>query len=86
MQQLAAQNGAETIHIDAQEFKQQLDNNAITEEQLELFSPDLANQLKNAEKQGLSGKTIQIQTGDYLANISGTKFDESLKPHIKFGE
>ena len=86
VQQLADQNGADTIHINAQEFKQQLDNNAITEQQLELFSPDLANQLKNAEKQGLSGKTIQIKTGDYLANISGTKFDESLKPHIKFGD
>ena len=86
IQQLADQNGADTIHINAQEFKQQLDNNAITEQQLELFSPDLARQLKNAEKQGLSGKTIQIKTGDYLANISGTKFDESLKPHIKFGD
>ena len=86
VQQLAAQNGADTIHINAQEFKQQLDNNAITEQQLDLFSPDLANQLKNAEKQGLSGKTIKIKTSDYLANISGTKFDESLKPHIKFGD
>ena len=57
----------------------------LSEQQLELFSPELANQLKNAEKQGLSGTTIQIKTGDYLANISGTKFDESLKPHIKFG-
>ena len=85
VQELASQNGAETIFIDAQEFKQQLDNNAITEEQLELFSSDLSNQLKNAEKQGLSGKDIQIKTGDYLTNISGTKFDESLKPHIKFG-
>ena len=85
VQQLADQNNADTIHINAQEFKQQLDNNAITEQQLELFSPELANQLKNAEKQGLSGTTIQIKTGDYLANISGTKFDESLKPHIKFG-
>ena len=86
VQQLADQNNADTIHINAQEFKQQLDNNAITEQQLELFSPDLANQLKNAEKQGLSGTTIQIKTGDYLTNISGTKFDESLKPHIKFGD
>ena len=86
VQTLAQKNGAETIFINADEFRQQLDNNAITVEQLELFSPDLAKQLETANKEGLVGKTVKIPTADYLANISGTKFDQSIKPHIKFGD
>ncbi len=85
IQQISDQEGVDDFYIDGQEFLNQLDKNLITEEQLDLFSPDISKQLKDIKKEGLVGKDIKIKTGDYAANIAGTEFDKSLQPHIRLG-
>lgn len=49
-QSLADQAGISDFYFDANTFQQQLDNNQITDEQLEMFSPELYKELQNAKK------------------------------------
>ena len=85
-QQLGDQAGISDFYFNADVFQQQLDDNKITEDQLELFSPELAEQLKDAKKEGFVGKVLKIPTGKYLSDISGTEFGNSLFSHLKTGE
>ena len=85
-QALADQAGITDFYFDANTFQQQLDNNQITNEQLEMFSPELYKELQNAKKEGSVGKLVKIPTGKYMANISGTNLGNSLFPHLKVGE
>jgi len=85
IQQISDSEGVDDFYIDAGEFLNQLDKNLITEQQLELFSPDISKQIKDIKKEGLVGKDIKIKTGDYAANIAGTEFDKSLQPHLRLG-
>ena len=85
-QNSANKAGVPDFYFDANVFRQQLDNNAITEEQLELFSPDLVKQLQDSKKEGSVGKLIKIPSGTYLAKIANTEFGISLAPHLKAGE
>jgi len=86
MDLVGERNGVSDFYIDAKTFQQQLDDNDISMEQLELFNSDLSDQLKNAEEEGLVGKSIKITTGDYLANVAGTEFHNILRPHIRLGK
>ena len=85
-QQLGDQAGISDFYFNADAFQQALDDNKITEDQLELFSPELAQQLKDAKKEGFVGKVLKVPTGKYLADISGTDFGNSLFTHLKTGE
>jgi len=85
MDLVGERNGVKDFYIDAKTFQQQLDDNDISMEQLELFSPELSDQLKKADEEGLVGKNIKISTGDYLANVAGTEFHNILRPHIRLG-
>ena len=85
-QALADQAGITDFYFDANTFQQQLDNNQITNEQLEMFSPELYKELQNAKKEGSVGKLVKIPTGKYMANISGTSLGNSLFPHLKVGQ
>jgi hypothetical protein len=85
MDLVGERNGVKDFYIDAKTFQQQLDENDISMEQLELFSPELSDQLKKADEEGLVGKNIKITTGDYLANVAGTEFHNILRPHIRLG-
>ena len=85
MDLVGERNGVKDFYIDAKTFQQQLDDNDISMEQLELFSPELSEQLKKADEEGLVGKNIKISTGDYLANVAGTEFHNILRPHIRLG-
>ena len=85
MDLVGERNGVKDFYIDAKTFQQQLDDNDISMEQLELFSPELSEQLKRADEEGLVGKNIKITTGDYLANVAGTEFHNILRPHIRLG-
>ena len=85
-QNSADKAGVPDFYFDANVFRQQLDNNAITEEQLSLFSPDLVKQLEDSKNEGSVGKLIKVPSGTYLAKIANTEFGNSLFPHIKPGE
>ena len=60
MDLVGERNGVKDFYIDAKTFQQQLDENDISMEQLELFSPELSDQLKKADEEGLVGKNIKI--------------------------
>ena len=60
MDLVGERNGVKDFYIDAKTFQQQLDDNDISMEQLELFSPELSEQLKRADEEGLVGKNIKI--------------------------
>jgi len=85
-QALANKAGITDFYFDVNTFRQELDNNQITEEQLEMFSSDVVKQLEDAAKEGTVGKLVKIPTGKYLAEISGTNLGNALFPHIKIGE
>ena len=85
-QNLADQAGVSDFYFNAEVFQQQLDKHAITEQQLELFSSELVQQLKDAKKEGWVGKVVKIPTGKYLTEIGGTDLGNSLFPHVKPGE
>ena len=48
MDLVGERNGVKDFYIDAKTFQQQLDDNDISMEQLELFSPELSDQLKKS--------------------------------------
>jgi len=85
-QELGDKAGIKDFYFNANVFQQQLNENAITDEQLELFSPELAQQIKDARKEGSVGKVIKIPTGKYLAEIANTNLGNALFPHLKEGE
>ena len=53
MDLVGERNGVKDFYIDAKTFQQQLDDNDISMEQLELFSPELSDQLKKQMKKVL---------------------------------
>ena len=85
-QLLGDKAGISDFYFNAQTFQQELDNNNISDEQLELFSPELAKELKDARKEGFVGKVVKIPTGKYISEVSGTELGNSLFPHLKPGE
>ncbi len=85
-QLLGDKAGIKDFYFNAQTFQQELDNNNISDEQLELFSPELAKELKDARKEGFVGKVVKIPTGKYISEVSGTELGNSLFPHLKPGE
>tara|TARA_Y100001938_G_scaffold99820_1_gene136483 strand:- start:866 stop:9442 length:8577 start_codon:yes stop_codon:yes gene_type:complete len=86
-QQLNADRaGVSDFYFNLDAFQKALDDNQITEEQLQEFSPELANELIKARKEGEIGKVIKIAAGEYIAKISGTDLGNSLKEHLKTGE
>ena len=85
-QSLADQSGISDFYFDVNTFKQELDNNQITEGQLEMFSSDVVKQLEDAAKEGTVGKVIKIPAGKYITEISGTNLGNALFPHLKIGE
>ena len=85
-QQAGNKAGVSDFYFNADVFQQALDDNAITDEQLELFSPELAKELKNSREEGTVGKLVKIPSGTYLAKVANTELGNSLFPHVKIGE
>ena len=82
IQNVASDNEVPNIFVDAEIFNQQLNNNGITMEQLELFSPEIASDLKEINKAGGQGDVV-IPTGTYAAKIAGTQLGIALQPHMR---
>ena len=82
VQNVASDKDVPNIFVDAEIFNQQLRNNGITMEQLELFSPDIANDLKEINATGGQGD-VAIPTGTYAAKIAGTQLGIALQPHMR---
>ena len=85
IQDVADGKDVPNIFIDAKPFNQALKDNGITTEQLEMFSPQIANDLKDINGTGESGDII-IPTGEYATNIAGTQLGNALQPHIRVTE
>ena len=82
VQNVASDKEVPNIFIDAEIFNQQLRSNGITMEQLELFSPEIANDLKEINATGGQGD-VAIPTGTYAAKIAGTQLGNALQPHMR---
>ena len=85
IQDVADGKDVPNIFIDAKPFNQALKDSGITMEQLELFSPQIANDLKDINGTGESGDII-IPTGEYATNFVGTDLGNALQPHIRVRE
>jgi hypothetical protein len=85
VQNVASDKDVPNIFVDAEIFNQQLRNNGITMEQLELFSPDIANDLKEINATGGQGD-VAIPTGTYAAKIAGTQLGIALQPHMRVSQ
>ena len=82
IQDVANNKEVPNIFVDAEIFNQQLRDNGITMEQLELFSPEIANDLKEINGTGGQGD-VAIPTGTYAAKIAGTQLGIALQPHMR---
>jgi len=82
IQNVASDKEVPNIFVDAEIFNQQLSSNGITMEQLELFSPEIANDLKEINLSGGQGD-VAIPTGTYAAKIAGTQLGIALQPHMR---
>ena len=82
IQNVASDKEVPNIFVDAEIFNQQLRSNGITMEQLELFSPEIANDLKEINLSGGQGD-VAIPTGTYAAKIAGTQLGIALQPHMR---
>ena len=82
VQNVASDKEIPNIFVDAEIFNQQLRSNGITMEQLELFSPEIANDLKEINATGGQGD-VAIPTGTYAAKIAGTQLGIALQPHMR---
>ena len=82
VQNVASDKDVPNIFIDAEILNQQLRSNGITMEQLELFSPQIANDLKEINATGGQGD-IAVPTGTYAAKIAGTQLGLALQPHMR---
>jgi hypothetical protein len=82
VQNVASDKDVPNIFIDAEILNQQLRSNGITMEQLELFSPQIANDLKEINATGGQGD-IAVPTGTYAAKIAGTQLGIALQPHMR---
>ena len=82
IQNVASDKDIPNVFVDAEIFNQQLRNNGITMEQLELFSPQIANDLKEINLSGGQGD-VAIPTGTYAAKIAGTQLGNALQPHMR---
>ena len=82
IQDVANNKEVPNIFVDAEIFNQQLIDNGITMEQLELFSPEIANDLKEINGTGGQGD-VAIPTGTYAAKIAGTQLGIALQPHMR---
>lgn len=82
VQNVASDKDVPNIFVDAEIFNQQLRDNGITMEQLELFSPEIANDLKEINATGGQGD-IAVPTGTYAAKIAGTQLGIALQPHMR---
>ena len=82
VQNVANGKDVPNIFVDAEILNQQLRNNGITMEQLELFAPDIAKDLKDINGTGGQGD-IAIKTGEYATKIAGTELGTSLQPHMR---
>ena len=82
IQNVASDKDVPNIFVDAEIFNQQLRSNGITMEQLELFSPQIANDLKEINATGGQGD-IAVPTGTYAAKIAGTQLGNALQPHLR---
>jgi hypothetical protein len=82
IQNVASDKDVPNIFVDAEIFNQQLRNNGITMEQLELFSPQIANDLKEINGTGGQGD-VAIPTGTYASKIAGTQLGIALQPHMR---
>ena len=81
IQNVASDKDVPNIFVDAEILNQQLRSNGITMEQLELFSPQIANDLKEINATGGQGD-IAVPTGTYAAKIAGTQFEVLHCSHI----
>jgi len=82
VQNVASDKDVPNIFVDAEILNQQLRSNGITMEQLELFSPQIANDLKEINATGGQGD-IAVPTGTYAAKIAGTQLGLALQPHMR---
>jgi len=82
IQNVASDKDVPNIFVDAEILNQQLRSNGITMEQLELFSPQIANDLKEINATGGQGD-IAVPTGTYAAKIAGTQLGLALQPHLR---
>ena len=85
IQDVASDKDIPNIFVDAEIFNQQLRSNGITMEQLELFSPQIANDLKEINATGGQGD-VSIPTGTYAAQIAGTQLGNALQPHMRVSQ
>ena len=78
--QQAAATGVENIYVDGERFAQSMIDANITVDQLKQVLPNVAGQISEALR---IGEDIVIPTADYATYVAGTKFGQSLLPHVR---
>jgi hypothetical protein len=78
--QQAAANGVENVYVDGERFAQSMIDSNVTVDQLRQVLPGVVDQISEAVR---VGEDIVIPTADYATYVAGTKFGQSLLPHVR---
>lgn len=78
--QQAAANGVENVYVDGERFAQSMIDSNITVDQLRQVLPNVVDQISEAVR---IGEDVVIPTADYATYVAGTKFGQSLLPHVR---
>ena len=78
--QQAAANGVENVYVDGERFAQSMIDANVTVDQLRQVLPGVVDQISEAVR---VGEDIVIPTADYATYVAGTKFGQSLLPHVR---
>lgn len=78
--QQAAANGVENVYVDGERFAQSMIDAGVTVDQLRQVLPGVVDQISEAVR---IGEDIVIPTADYATYVAGTKFGQSLLPHVR---
>lgn len=78
--QQAAANGVENVYVDGERFAQSMIDSGVTVDQLRQVLPGVVDQISEAVR---IGEDVVISTADYATYVAGTKFGQSLLPHVR---
>lgn len=78
--QQAAATGVENVYVDGERFAQSMIDSGVTVDQLRQVLPKVVDQISEAVR---IGDDVVIPTADYATYVAGTKFGQSLLPHVR---
>lgn len=83
-QRVAEEQGVQQVFVDAERFRQALEETGTTREELQAQLPDVFRQLEDAEANPEREADIVVPAGEWLSKVAQTKVGAALQPDVRF--